>query len=266
MEKNAKTLRDERDKLNREVKELIDTKRSISERIGELHDNLESEKKKDNPFDSLADRHRKFADKLKDDKKKLVKMKKDVTSDLKKNMPKDIKDPSDVIKEIKRLDWIVQTEVLSAKKEDELSRKVIALEKKLNESKEYRDIARKIDELDDRIRNDEYIIEIVSDLVTDLTDKKFQLERKKLNTLKKLKKEHMKLKSINKQIDDKKKESDEIHGQYVGKIKERKEIQKIKDAEIAAKKAEKEKEDQKVLEKSAEDMITKLKKGKKITL
>lgn len=269
MEQSAEKLKDERDALNLKVKSFIEKSKDISARIGEIHNKKDTVQ--DNPaLDKIASLLQKNLKKLKDEKKKLAKQISSVSGELKKSNPKAFSDIKKISDEMKKLDWAVQTEVMSGKREDALSRKVIALERQLKESRQYADVINKIDGWKNKIDDIRYQIELHNDVITDVLDKKYKIQSKVFKQVRQLRKEHIKLKKINKTILEIKKDADGKHKELVSILKGKREARDVAFKDIQVKKAEgvrkaKDKE-MKDIETAHDTLFDQLKKKKKIVL
>lgn len=273
----SETLKEERDRFNSQVKELILKSKEITLKINELHELVDPFKEKGASFDKFAVALQSNLKNIKSEKKSLVKKVSSVSSNLKKMYKGESFDPSALIKEIKKLDWIVQTEVLSGKKEDELSRKVISLEKRLRESEHYMGVKSEIDSLQDKIDHLRYLSEMHADVINDILDKKFKAQSESFKVMRALKKEHLKFRKTNVAIKEAKKQADIYHGKLVVLINGRKKEKKLLDKKRNEQKQERQKQMLKdktevkkkeslAIEKSHDDMFSQLKKKGKITL
>ena len=273
----SETLKEERDNFNSRVKELILKSKEVSVTVSELHEVVAPLKEKEKVLDSVASSLQKNLKVLKNDKKKFAKKALSISSDLKKMYKGASFNPEKLFSEIQKLDWIVQTEVLSGKKEDELSRKVIALEKQLRQSEHYMSVKSEIDSLHDKMDNLRYVSEMHADVISDILDKKFKLQSEMFKTMRKLKKEHLTMRKLNKEINETKRKANIAHEKLVVLIKgERKEKaerdqKRNKEKQERQKKMIEQKKEAKVEEARAIDasydgLLEQLKKKGKITL
>ncbi len=264
MDENAETLTKQRDSLNSRVKELILKSKDISARIGEMHNISDPMKEQEKKMDKTAAVLQENMKKLKSKKKMIIKELKTASSGL-VGIDKSV-DFKETLEEMKKLDWIVQTEVMSAKREDAMSRKVIELEKKVKEHKQYANIKDKIDILQEKIDDVKYMLEMHSDLITDALDRKYKLQADIFKNMRKLKKDHMRLKKTNDAISKAKKEANEAHGKLVSMLKARKAEKAVhikqKEDDIRKAKVKEEKD----IDKAHDSLLEQLKKKGKISL
>ena len=266
MDESAETLTKRRDSLNSRVKELIFKSKDISARIGQMHDLSDPLKEQEKKMDRIASALQKNLKNIKKEKKALVKKLKTIALGLDSFGKDKTVDFKKMHEEMKMLDWMVQTEVMSPKKEDALSRKVIDLEKRLRGYKQYAKIKEETDALQDKIDNITYMSDMHSDLITDTLDRKYKIQGEIFKNMRKLKKEHIRLKKTNDSISKAKKEADAAHGELMSILKTRKaekvvhQKQKEEDIKKARKKEEKD------IEKSHDNLFEELKKKKKISL
>ncbi|MCK4927769.1 MAG: hypothetical protein KAS11_04825 [Candidatus Aenigmarchaeota archaeon] len=266
MDENAETLTEQRDRLNSKVKELILKSKDISAHIGGMHEVSDPMRKQEKKMDKIAAALQGSLKKLKSEKKDIAKELKTLSLSLESfGMGK----PSDfrkTIEELKKLDWMVQTEVMSAKREDALSRKVIELEKKAKGYNQYSKIKDGMDLLQEKIADIAYAAEMHGDLITDALDRKYKLQGTIFKNMRKLKKDHMKLKKTNDAINKTKKEADEAHGKLMVLLKSRKAersvFKKQKEEDVRKAKVREDKD----IEKSHDSLFEQLKKKGKISL
>ncbi len=266
MDENAETLTEQRDSLNSKVKELILKSKDLSARIGGMHEVSDPMKAQEKRMDKVAAALQGSLKKLKGEKKALAKELKTLSLSLESfGMGKSV-DFRKTIEEMKKLDWMVQTEVMSAKREDALSRKVIELEKKVKGYKQYAKIKDGMDLLQEKIADIAYAAEMHGDLITDALDRKYKLQGNIFRNMRKLKKDHIKLKKTNGAINKTKKEADVAHGKLMTLLKAKKAektvYQKQKTEDIKKAKVQEEKD----IEKSHDSLFEQLKKKGKISL
>jgi len=266
MDENAETLTEQRDSLNSRVKELILKSKDISAHIGGMHEVSDPMKKQEKKMDKMAAALQGSLKKLKGEKKGLAKELKALSLSLNSfGMGKPV-DFRKTIEEMKKLDWMVQTEVMSAKREDALSRRVIELEKKTKGYKQYSKIKESMDILQEKIADIAYAAEMHGDLITDALDRKYRLQGEIFRNMRKLKKDHMRLKKTNDAINKTKKEADVAHGKLMILLKARKAeksvYQKQKKEDIRKAKVQEDKD----IEKSHDSLFEQLKKKGKISL
>lgn len=266
MDENAETLTEQRDSLNSKVKELILKSKDLSAHIGGMHEVSDPMKVQEKKMDKIAEALQGSLKKLKGKKKSLAKELKALSLSLDsfgKGKPVDFRKTID---EMKKLDWMVQTEVMSAKREDALSRRVIELEKKVKGYKEYSKINESMDVLQEKIVDIAYNAEMHGDLITDVLDRKYKFQGIIFKNMRKLKKDHMRLKKTNDLINKTKKEADVAHGKLMVLLKARKAersvFKKQKNEVVRKAKVQEEKD----IEKSHDSLFEQLKKKKKISL
>ena len=273
----SETLKEERDSLNSRVKELILKSKEVSVNVKELHEIVAPLKEKEKVFDSIASSLQKNLKALKNDKKKSAKKASAISSDLKKKYKGASFNPEKLFEEIKKLDWIVQTVVLSAKKEDELSRKVIALEKQLRQSEHYMSIKSEIDSLHDKMDDLRYISEMHADVISDILDKKFKIHSEMFKTMRKLKKEHLSMRKLNKEINETKGKANIAHEKLIVLIKGERKEKVVRDKKRNKERQERQKkmiqqkkeakiEEARAIDASYDGLLEQLKKKGKITL
>ncbi|MBW6462218.1 MAG: hypothetical protein K0B07_04180 [DPANN group archaeon] len=273
----SETLKEERDSLNSQVKELILKSQEVSLKLSELHDAILPLKEKEKSLNSIALSLQKHLKILKNDKKQFAKKASDISSNLKKMYKGESFEPEKLIAEIQRLDWIVQTEVLSGKKEDILSRKVIALEKQLRQSEQYMAVKSEIDSLHDKMDDLRYISDMHADVISDILDKKFKLQSEMFKTMRTLKKEHLAIGKINKDINETKRKANVAHKKLILLIKgnriekDKKDKQRNKERDERQKIMIEQKKEAKVketraIDESYDNLLEQLKKKGKITL
>jgi uncharacterized coiled-coil DUF342 family protein len=175
-------------------------------------------------------------------------------------------DPAQVRERIRKLEWFLQTNVLSLGKENEIVKEISALEKKLKGAKMIDEVDVELNELIDKSRNirnklNEYRTQM-SELVKTSQD------------------HHTKVIDLKNQLGAMKKEADEAHENYLKSFelasealsKARKIHDEIKDIneKINSEKTDKKSERKKDLEQRMEKVMTqayeKVKKGSKITM
>lgn len=273
----SETLKEERDSFNSRVKELIIKSKEVSVNVKELHDFAAPLKEKEKVLDSIASSLQKNLKALKNDKKKSAKKASAISADLKKMYKGASFDPEKLFAEIQKLDWIVQTEVLSGKKEDELSRKVIALEKQLRQSEHYMGVKSEIDSLHNKMDDLRYVSDMHADVITDVLDKKFKMQSEMFKTMRKLKKEHLTMRKVNKEINESKKNANIAHEKLIslikGNRKEKVEKDKLRNKEkqerqkkMIEQKKEAKKEEARAIDESYDGLLEQLKKKGKISL
>ncbi len=266
MDENAETLTKQRDSLNSKVKELILKSKDLSARIGGMHEVSDPMKIQEKKMDKIAAALQGSLKRLKGEKKNLAKELRALSLSLDSFGKDKSVDFRKTIEEMKKLDWIVQTEVMSGKKEDELSRKVIGLEKKVKEHKQYAKVKDKMDVLQEKIADIAYTAEIHGNLIIDTLDRKYKLQGIIFRNMRKLKKDHMKLKKTNDLINKTKREADDAHGKLITLLKARKAdksvFKKQKEEDVRKAKVQEEKD----IEKSHDSLFEQLKKKKKISL
>jgi uncharacterized coiled-coil DUF342 family protein len=264
-EKTLDNLKTERDKINSEVQELISEGKKFSKEIKSTHkeiDDIKASKKIVTNKANAFNRHKlKLKKEIKEFKKRLSSINKEKDSSISsKGGLKNIE------KKYKRLNWILQTEVMNPQIEDRLSKEVRELEVKLENASFLKKIRKEQDEIDSKMSPLANDLNIISDLIFDINQDSGDLHAKIIKKYNNLKKIHTHLEPISKKIEEKKKEANMIHKKYLDekeKTLSEEDKKKLQDKRQKAEKVKKNKEKEK---ETFEQTIEDLKKGKKISL
>jgi uncharacterized coiled-coil DUF342 family protein len=262
-EKNLKAeimeLKKSLNELNIEKEEWFTKKESLKKDVS----NLISQIKK---IKFSRDKGNKETQKLKAEREKYNKQVKELISEFKKlnsqkqKVMKDNKitfNPEDISKQIKALDYIVETEAISFDKERKIMTQIRHLKKQMAEAGDVQGLFKELKEVSDKIKEAKDKAEISHKKLLDLnkdgdTYREFMKLTKQINDLKK-KQEG----AFNKFIDSKNKFS-KINSQLKDKLKDAKGM-KI-ESEIGVRRKE-----AKALEEKTKEVEEKLKKKKKLT-
>ena len=259
-------IREERDTLNSKVQTLIEKGKKYSKTIKDIHKDIGDIKvKKDaktkvlNQYGFLKNTHKK---KIKILKKKISEISQK-NNDVKGNLDSNIKNIS---KKYKTLNWKLQTEVMSPKAEEKLSKEVSILEEQMKKVSTLKESRKDIDEIDAELSRHQNDLNLLNDIMFDINQDCGELHSKIIKKYNELKNIHTDLEPVSKEIEEKKEVANDLHKKFI-KEKEKnmskEEKKKIEDKKKKADKLKKLKEqDKEQLDKTIED----LKKGKKISL
>lgn len=250
LNEKARRLREQRDRRNAEVRELLDKANEYRAIRDKLNAQIKVHKQRRNAAVRAARITREKMDEMGMDPKSLPR----------------IRPEEEIRDEIQRIDWQIQTSVLSIPKERKLVEKAEKLRKELEESRKLREKLRQVG--DKRIEVD--ALRISSS----------KLHSKILGLSKESQLNHQKMIEILEQSKPKRKEADALHHQMLEVIKQadekhaellkvRQTLSKLVDREkgLEARKEERRSAAaQKKLRKRAEEALEKLKAGEKVEL
>jgi len=250
-------LKQERDKLNTETKKLWTESKETTDRVKRLRLSLKDAKSKRDEENKLV---KEFKDK-RDGVNKKIKAHISTLNKFQEELDKlrGTSGPTNQAKkELERLEWQVQTEVLNVKQEEKLAKRIAELEEICAASAEFnekRKQLRKITgELDELRKEAQAYHEVMLQHAKD--SERFHDEVKKAyDQIKKLEPE---FKDVQQKISRAKREADEAHKTYIDKYKETKGAEKFEQEKKHKKKA-------KAMRAEADGLMKAFKEGKKLT-
>ena len=259
-------IREERDTLNSKVQTLIEKGKKYSKTIKDIHKDIGDIKVKKDAKTKVLNQYGFLKNTL---KKKIKILKKKISeisqknNDVKGNLDSNIKNIS---KKYKTLNWKLQTEVMSPKAEEKLSKEVSILEEQMKKVSTLKESRKDIDEIDAELSRHQNDLNLLNDIMFDINQDCGELHSKIIKKYNELKNIHTDLEPVSKEIEEKKEVANDLHKKFI-KEKEKnmskEEKKKIEDKKKKADKLKKLKEqDKEQLDKTIED----LKKGKKISL
>ncbi len=264
MNDSINTLKEKRDELNSQVKQLIlevksqrDKLNSIDKKIIEVKEKRDA---KNNLVKVLITKRKTITDKIREHKA----AQKQNNHDSAKFDPV-TKDPAKLKSEIKKLDWDLQTRQHSIKQDDQMQNRLEQMENSLALVKSCEKINKKQAKTRAKISDLEEELELTHELIVD-NNHAGKKEHEELiilyNQIKELRTEAA---PKFKQIKELKKHADDAHNGYIKELnqqKTRKEA-KIKSEKKREEQNKTQKEDE--LKKQAEDLYAQFTKGKKLT-
>ena len=256
-------IRKKRDEVNSEVQSLIEKGKKYSHTIKNIHKDIEEIKVIKKSKTKILSHYNSEKNRL---KKKIRLSKKKMDDNTTNDSTFSGKNINGLSKKYKILNWKLQTEVMSPKAEEKLSKEVGILEEQLKKVEKLKTLRKDIDEIDFEMSRYQNDLNLLNDLIFDLNQDCGELHSKIINKYNELKNIHTELDPVSKDIEDKKNIANNLHKEFI-KEKEKTlsddEKRKLKDKKKKEDIIKKQKEqDKEQLDKTIED----LKKGKKITL
>lgn len=255
---DAEELRGERDKLNSEVRRLISESRKLSSEITSLHARARNSERERDRAIAMARELNKHLKALRTKKKE----KAGRMAGLEKTIAEKAagRDKIGRLKSrIRKLDWLVQTEVLDSRTEDKLAGKVIVLEQELRESRRAGRLKKELHKTLVQLSDMDYEAELVEDLAADQARLGAAAHKRTLELYKKARKLKKGLKKTSAELDAAKEASNRAHRAYLKALKSASRKKATKPAKPPARRQGRRLED------AAEKLIEALKKGKKLT-
>jgi uncharacterized coiled-coil DUF342 family protein len=251
-------LKKQRDELNDKAHELVVGSKESTQRVKKLRSELRNAKKKRDEENKSVQELKKKRDEI----NKKIKAKVDELNKLQGSIDNTKKSIGsgfrEAKKELERLEWKVQTDVLNVKQEEKMVRKIAELEETVGSSEEFfekrkgfRTIIKELDALrkeaqkyHEQMLQHAKASEVYHDSVQDIYKKIKVLEPEQ--------------KEISDKIRQAKREADEAHKLF------REEFTKVKGVEIAARETS-HKEKVNEMRKKANQLMSEFKSGKKLT-
>ena len=264
MKDSITALKEKRDELNSQVKQLLTEVKSQRDKLNSLNEKINDVKQKRDSKNKLV--------------KELIKKRKTITDQIKEyrtaqkqnahetakyeQIPKD---PAKLKAEIKKLDWDIQTRQHTIKQDEQMQKRLENLEQSLALVKSREKINKKLTKSRAKISDLEEALELIHELIVDNNHAGKKDHEELLILYRQIKELRTETAPKFKQIKELKKEADNAHYEYIGQLNKQK---KQKQAKIETEKNHKEQEKtqkEKELAKKAKDLYEQFTKGKKLT-
>ncbi|MCK4328109.1 MAG: hypothetical protein KAW41_06640 [Candidatus Diapherotrites archaeon] len=250
-------LKQERDKLNTETQKLRTESKETTSRVKRLRLSLKDAKAKRDEENKLVQEFKQKRDEV----NKKIKAHISALNKFQEDLAK-LKASSGPMhqtrKELERLEWKVQTEVLDVKQEEKIARRIAELEEACAASAEFnekRKQLRKItSELDDLRKEAQAYHEVMLQHAKD-SERYHDDVKKAYEQIKKLEPE---FKEVQQKVALARREADEAHKTYLDKYKSIKGAEKFEQEKVHKKKA-------RAMRAEANDLMKAFKEGKKLT-
>ncbi|MCK5699143.1 MAG: hypothetical protein KAH93_04790 [Candidatus Aenigmarchaeota archaeon] len=264
MNDSITSLKEKRDELNSQVKQLLlevksqrDKLNSINEKINDVTEKRDA---KNNLVKELIKKRKTITEKIKESR---ATQKQNAEESAKYgHIPKD---PAKLKAEIKKLDWDIQTRQHTVKQDEQMQTRLEQMENSLALVKSSEKINKKLSKTHAKISDLEEELELIQQLIVD-NNHAGKKEHEELTVL------YNQIKGIRtdaapkfRQIKELKKEADDTHHEYIGQLNKQK---KQKQAKIESEKKHEEQnktQKEEELKKKAKDLYTQFIKGKKLT-
>jgi len=264
MNDSITSLKEKRDELNSQVKQLLlevksqrDKLNSIDKKINEVKEKRDS---KNNLVKVLITKRKTITEKIKEHK---ATQKQNNQESAKYEQI--TKDPAKLKAEIKKLDWDIQTRQHSIKQDDQMQKRLENMETSLSLVKSYEKINKKQVKTHAKISDLEEELELTRELIVDNNHAGKKEHEELIILYNQIKEIRTEAAPKFRQIKELKKQADDAHNEYIKEINQQK---TQKEAKIKAeKKHEEQNKNQKEeeLKKKAKDLYTQFTKGKKLT-
>ncbi len=264
MNDSITALKEKRDELNSQVKQLLSEVKSQRDKLNSLNAKINDLKQKRDAKNKLV--------------KDLIKKRKTITEKIKEHKAAQKQNnqefakyeqipnvPAKLKAEIKKLDWDIQTRQHSIKQDDQMQKRLENMEESLALVKSCEKVSKKISKTRAKISDLEEELELTHELVVD-NNHAGKKEHDELLTL------YGQIRALRteaapkfRQIKELKKQADDTHNEYI------RELNKQKTQKEAKIKSEKKREEQtrtqkeEELKKKAKDLYAQFTKGKKLT-
>ncbi|PIT85565.1 hypothetical protein COU36_02510 [Candidatus Micrarchaeota archaeon CG10_big_fil_rev_8_21_14_0_10_59_7] len=266
LEEKAVSLKEERDSTNRQASVIA---KQNTERIGLLKQTIAES----NEARRVRDAENKAASEFREKRRAIedeingMRAKMDALQKEMHEMPSTPggEDPDRLMRRIEDLEWIQQTEALSATKEKEMSKRIKELRKKMPNASRNMTVRAEMRGLREAIRNKSGEAKALREEMEKHARLADEQHAKRVALLKKARKMEEKLADVLKELGDVRDKADDAHE---GFLEARGEARRITDAERAKEKAEKDAKDKEMRSKLGEQakaILTKFKAGEKLS-
>jgi len=266
LEEKAVSLKEERDSTNRQASVIA---KQNTERIGLLKQTIAES----NEARRVRDAENKAASEFREKRRAIedeingMRAKMDALQKEMHEMPSTPggEDPDRLMRRIEDLEWIQQTEALSATKEKEMSKRIKELRKKMPNASRNMTVRAEMRGLREAIRNKSGEAKALREEMEKHARLADEQHAKRVALLKKARKMEEKLADVLKELRDVRDKADDAHE---GFLEARGEARRITDAERAKEKAEKDAKDKEMRSKLGEQakaILTKFKAGEKLS-
>ena len=266
LEEKAVSLKEERDSTNRQASVIA---KQNTERIGLLKQTIAES----NEARRVRDAENKAASEFREKRRAIedeingMRAKMDALQKEMHEMPSTPggEDPDRLMRRIEDLEWIQQTEALSATKEKEMSKRIKELRKKMPNASRNMTVRAEMRGLREAIRNKSGEAKALREEMEKHARLADEQHAKRVALLEKARKMEEKLADVLKELGDVRDKADDAHE---GFLEARGEARRITDAERAKEKAEKDAKDKEMCPKLGEQakaILTKFKAGEKLS-
>ncbi len=251
----AAELRKKRDDLNDAVKKLISESKITYSNLEKLRSDLRQKKAQRDAENKIIQEYKAKRDAVNENLKKERDVLNKIRAELNQIKRTSSSNPKNIEKEIKRMEWDVQTKHLNAKAEDALWSKINMLRRELKSMDTY---VKKKDELKNArkaVRAVEKEAREIHKLVIEHSEKSEVYHKELLAIFEEIKKMDTVLPEMTKSIMDAKSEADDAHNKY---LDSKGIARKNREAYDAASRKE--------LKEKSDELLAEFKKGKKLSL
>jgi len=258
-------LKEERDQLNVKTKNLISESRESTSRVKKLRSTISEVKVERDKENKLVQDFKAKRDevnkKIKNKVDELKKVDKEIEG-LRKSFTQPMRTAK---KELEKLEWKVQTEVLDVKTEEKIAKEISKLEEQTKTGEEFitkqkskRTILKGLDEMR---KEAQAFHEVMLQHAKESENHHTKIQ----DTYRQIKKLEPEFKEVRDKIELAKKEADEAHQLYLGQYKQIKGKEKADHFEMRQEQAKELKKKERKLKSKADQLMEQFKKGKKLT-
>lgn len=254
---NLKTpeLKKRRDELNNAVKELISKSRITYSELENLRSKLRQKKGQRDAENKIIQEYKAKRDAINEKLKKERDVLNKIREELNQIKKTSSSNPKNIEKEIKRMEWDVQTKHLNAKAEDALWGKINVLRRELKSMDVYLKKKEELKNARKAVRSIEKEARDIHGLVIEHSEKSEMYHKELLAIFEEIKKMDTVLPEMTKSIMDAKSAADDAHNKY---LDARGIAQKNRDAYDRVTRKE--------LREKSDELLSEFKKGKKLSL
>ena len=257
-------IKEERNALNLEAKKWVEKRNTLNEKVKELRTEANSLKEKRDEINKQVQELKNMRDQISEkgkEKRGLISELQEKIENMNETKPTHTKDLRRVEKEIKELDWKIQTNSLPVKEEHEIINQIRELETQLVVQKRIKKVKDQLYELRSEQRGFGSEAKTIHDKLSELADQSQKYHVQMVGLLEKARELQAQSNEAHQKYVEARQQAQQKHERCVELIKEIKEIQESLKETADKKQAERKDELQKELEERA---LAKLKSGEKL--